>query len=71
MGAWSTASAYGERAVYWQGSQHVDLNSLLPANSDWVLNEAVSINENGLIVGNGIYKGQATAFAVAAATLGD
>jgi hypothetical protein len=71
VGAWSNASAYGERALYWHGAQSFDLNDSLPPNSGWVLNEAVSINENGLIIGNGTCQGQASAFAIAAPTPGN
>ena len=35
-----------------------DLNSLLPANSGWVLYDAQSINYAGQIVGTGWYNGQ-------------
>lgn len=35
-----------------------DLNSLLPANSRWVLNTATDINDNGQIVGMGTYNGE-------------
>ena len=38
VGAWETASAYDERALYWHGSQSFDLNNSLPVNSGWVLN---------------------------------
>jgi probable HAF family extracellular repeat protein len=39
-----------------------DLNSLLPANSGWVLNVALGINNNGQIVGGGTLNGQRRAF---------
>jgi hypothetical protein len=71
VGAWSTAFSYDERALYWHGSQSFDLNNSLPPNSGWMLNEAVSINENGLIVGNGTFQGQASAFGIAAPTPGN
>jgi hypothetical protein len=38
------------------------LNSLLPANSGWVLEEAFGINSAGQITGMGLYDGQQTAF---------
>ncbi len=70
VGAWDgQATGYHDRALYWQGSQHYDLNTLLPSGSGWVLNDAVSINENGLIVGNGTYQGQPRAFATVAPTI--
>jgi hypothetical protein len=40
----------------------LDLNSLLPANSGWVLEEAFGINDAGQITGMGLYNGQASAF---------
>jgi probable HAF family extracellular repeat protein len=40
----------------------LDLNSLLPANSGWVLEEAFGINDSGQITGMGLYDGQASAF---------
>ncbi len=39
-----------------------DLNSLLPANSGWVLNVALDINNQGQIVGAGTLNGQYRAF---------
>lgn len=45
------------RGVLWQHdiSNPIDLNSLLPANSPWVLNDPTAINNNGVIVGIGTY----------------
>jgi hypothetical protein len=39
-----------------------DLNSLLPANSGWILSNATGINDSGQIVGVGTYNGQTQAF---------
>lgn len=39
-------------------SRGVDLNSLLPSGSDWLLQDAADINENFQIVGLGLYQGQ-------------
>ena len=39
-----------------------DLNTLIPANSGWVLTEARAINSSGQIVGNGIKDGEQRAF---------
>jgi probable HAF family extracellular repeat protein len=67
VGSWY--GGYGDdSALLWQGNQHYDLNSLLPAGSGWVLKDAVAINENGLVVGNGSYQGGARAFATMAPT---
>ncbi len=52
-----------EHAVLWQDGQIVDLNSFLPADSEWdVLRTAVSINEKGWIVGTGVIAGSERAF---------
>jgi probable HAF family extracellular repeat protein len=40
----------------------VDLNSLIPANSGWVLTEAKAINGQGQVVGNGTLKGRSRGF---------
>jgi len=45
--------AVGERAFLVAGGAVVDLNDRLPAGSEWVLQEALSINDNGQIVGRG------------------
>jgi hypothetical protein len=40
----------------------LDLNSLIPANSGWVLQFANGINDQGQIVGEGTLNGQAEGF---------
>jgi probable HAF family extracellular repeat protein len=49
--------AYGtgldDRAFLYSNGQVLDLNSLIPTNSGWVLNRAVAINNSGQIVGFG------------------
>src|SRR5262245_38153765 len=40
----------------------VDLNTLLPVDSDWQLYYALDINNRGIIVGYGLYAGQVRAF---------
>ncbi len=54
-----TAQAYVERgaAFVYQNGQMIDLNTWLPANSGWHLDEAWSINDAGVIVGVGSYNG--------------
>jgi hypothetical protein len=39
-----------------------DLNTLIAANSGWVLQQAVGINDKGVIVGNGLLNGVENAF---------
>jgi probable HAF family extracellular repeat protein len=43
----------GEHAFLASGGQVKDLNDLLPAGTEWVLQEALSINDGGQIVGRG------------------
>ena len=52
----------GTIAVLWANGGVIDLNTLLPVNSGWILNDATGINDAGQIVGNGTYKGQEEAF---------
>jgi probable HAF family extracellular repeat protein len=44
------------------GGHMVDLNTLLPTNSGWALQQANGINELGQIVGNGTHNGLSRAF---------
>ena len=54
---WADATNGTRRAVRWQNGVATDLNTLLPANSGWVLQSAVMINDAGRIVGNGTFNG--------------
>jgi len=56
----STAGPY--TAVIWVNGSLINLNSLLPANSGWVLTSATGINDSNQIVGNGTYNGSAATF---------
>jgi len=56
------AAAGSGFAAIWQGGSLINLNTLLPASSGWVLQEAVAINDAGQITGTGTYNGQTTAF---------
>jgi len=47
-------------AVLYENGVVTDLNTLLPDASPWYLHSAVSINENGDIVGEGFYGGDTT-----------
>lgn len=49
-------------AVLWQGGQAFDLNSLIPSDAGWQLEQATGINKQGCIVGTGIFKGNDHAF---------
>ncbi len=50
------------RATLWADNTLIDLTSLLPANSGWVLLGATGINDTGQISGWGTYNGQAMGF---------
>lgn len=45
--------AFARRAARWIGGELLDLNSALPDNSGWVLEEARDINNSGQIIGVG------------------
>lgn len=50
------------RAFLWENGTNYQLNNLIPSNSGWVLLWASEINNNGQIVGTGLYNGQTRAF---------
>lgn len=52
----------GGHAILWENGQLKDLNSQIPANSGWVLQNARAINHRGQIVGKGTFNGQTRAF---------
>ena len=49
-------------AFVYSGSKVTDLNSLIPRNTGWVLEQANGINDSGSIVGYGTIKGNEHAF---------
>jgi probable HAF family extracellular repeat protein len=49
-------------AFLWKNGTMFDLNHLLSSNSGWTLNQALSINNIGQIVGRGTFNGQDRAF---------
>ena|GEM_PF-1349359 len=51
----NTATSWIPSAFLWTNGVMVDLNTLLPANSPWILMSAQFINDSGRIVGIGIY----------------
>lgn len=59
---WSTNAEHLSRAFMWQEGYLLDLNSLLPADSDWQLVEARDINNSGMIVGTGLKNFELRAF---------
>ena len=46
-----------EAALLWQNGKVYELNKLVPPGSGWKLQNALAINNNGWIVGNGIHNG--------------
>ena len=51
-----------ERAVLWRGGRVYNLNALIPPGTGWILQEAVALNNQGWIIGNGKHNGVAHAF---------
>lgn len=56
-------------AFLWKSGALVDLNTLLPAGTGWVLTRAWDIDEQGVIVGEGVLNGESRAFVLAPASL--
>jgi hypothetical protein len=50
------------RAIVYKGGKAQDLNTLIPEDADWNLEEASGINDHGQIVGYGLHHGQERAF---------
>jgi len=66
----STSSTYSSSTpVLWQNDTITDLNSLLPANSGWVLETVTGINDHNQIVGIGTYNGTTAAYELTLPTL--
>jgi probable HAF family extracellular repeat protein len=61
VGYAATASG-NAHAILWDNGTETDLNSLLPANSGWVLQYANAINDAGQIVGEGTNNGVDASF---------
>ena len=53
---------YETHAFFYENGALIDLNTLLPSNSEWKLFEAYAINNKGKIVGYGLVHGQLHAF---------
>jgi len=58
----SEIAAGGSHAFIYRDGAMIDLNSLLPAGSGWILEAATAINGSGEIVGYGTRNGQRHAF---------
>lgn len=59
--AWSSTTFTLSPFLYRDGTM-VDLNTLLPAGSGWVLTRAISINDLGEIIGTGTFNGSPSGF---------
>lgn len=55
-------TATGSDAFLYENGAMIDLNTLLPVNSGWVLQTANGINDSGQITGLGLYDGSEQAF---------
>jgi probable HAF family extracellular repeat protein len=64
----SGASLGSPIAVLWQNGSPINLNSLLPADSGWVLMSATGINDNNQIVGAGTHDGVSAGFVMTITT---
>ena len=62
VGAANTPNIGPQHAFLYSTGVMIDLNSLLPASSGWVLDSANAINNSGQIVGTGKHNGVETAF---------
>jgi hypothetical protein len=67
----TTSQAGTSRAVSWEKSTGAvtDLNTLLPAGSGWVLQQALDVNALGQILGTGTLNGQRRSFILEPASL--
>ncbi len=61
VGDIETAS-FQKHAAIWKNGRAIDLNSLIPAGSGWVLQQAKAVNNRGQIAGEGTFHGQSRAF---------
>jgi hypothetical protein len=62
VGQFQQTGAPSRPFVSWPGQTAIDLNTLLPAGSDWVLEFVYDINNAGVIVGKGRHAGRVRAF---------
>ncbi|HOP97941.1 MAG TPA: PKD domain-containing protein [Verrucomicrobiota bacterium] len=59
---YSTTADGESRAILWQQGQMLDLNTLLPTDSGWVLEYASFVSESGRVVGFGMFNGSPEVF---------
>ncbi len=58
----SGPNAAANKAILWQGEHTVDLNRVAETHGSWQLQDAMSINNHGEIVGKGLLSGKQHAF---------
>lgn len=58
VGYEGSSSTLEYRAILYEEGTLYDLNNLIPANSGWTLETAFDINNQGQIVGTGVFNGQ-------------
>ena len=61
----STTLSGQQRAFLYDGIEMLDLNSLIPSDAGWRLVSAEDINDQGLIVGTGLFNGDYRGFLLA------
>jgi hypothetical protein len=63
VGWYQTSTSGPARALmYTDANGAVDLNTLLPVNSGWVLTEVMGVNASGQMVGDGLFNGAPAVF---------
>lgn len=55
---YSSDSPAVEKPFLWKNGKINDLNDLIPAGSGWVLQDALALNDSGVILGSGFLNGQ-------------
>ena len=58
VGYEGSSSTLESRAILYEEGTLYDLNNLIPANSGWTLETAFDINNQGQILGTGVFNGQ-------------
>lgn len=61
----STTASGQQRAILFDGTGLFDLNSLIPAEAGWRLVSAEDVNDQGMIVGTGLFNGDYRGFLLA------
>jgi probable HAF family extracellular repeat protein len=59
---WMGQTLDSERAFLWDDGELLDLNERIPADAGWFLSRATAINEQGQVVGFGVFQGQLAGF---------